>query len=76
MNKSIQICIDLVPIKSEERPLVLRQEWLNGCDEQGEYSLSCGAGVGNPLMHIQVGHVFYTLDMSEFLGKVIEQTRK
>lgn len=66
-----------IEVETTERtaPLILKQLWIEGEADKGEvaaFELCCGAGVGNPLMMLDVtlrdgSHLYDHFDITEFV---------
>ena len=53
----------------------LRQNWLDGEDETGQFSLAVGAGLGSPWLILQVDGQTYTADMRQVVTDMINNHR-
>jgi hypothetical protein len=65
-----------ITIEFEDQPgtMALHQSWIDGIDnETGKgFSLSCGAGLGNPFLFFSIGDAHYVADARELVKALIE----
>jgi len=71
----IKVTIEFDRKTAKEMPLLFKQEWLSGKDDGGDFSLSCGAGLGSPYLELKVDGIYYLADIRDVMQQAITMAR-